>query len=186
MTTDQPVGPIYLVVEQLEDEDPYRIEAMIPRLPSDMAIEMDINEELLEFNISANTALDEIVLEIELGDYEELESEWIEGISLDMSDDGGMSMKTYLRGISPEVGVRIWDPVDEGARVDVLLDDFNNDSPPMQRLLIDVNNFANKSVLLRIDELPENFDMNASIFLDDKDNEDDPLIGNITIESCQK
>jgi len=183
LTTDQPVGPIYLVVEQLEDEDPYRIEAMIPRLPSNMAIDMDVNEELLEFNITANMPIDEIVLEIELGEYEELESKWIEGISLDMSDKGGMSMKAYLRGISPELGVKVWDPIDEGARVDVLLDDFNNDSPPMQRLLIDVNNFANKSVLLRIDELPENFDMNASIFLDDKDYEDAPLVGNITVEA---
>ncbi|MEC8875650.1 MAG: hypothetical protein VYE50_03685, partial [Candidatus Thermoplasmatota archaeon] len=186
-TTDQPVGPIYLVVEQLEDDNPYRVEAMIPELPSSMAIGMDVYGDLLEFNVSTNTPLEAIVLEIELGDFENLESKWVEGISLDMSDEGGMSMKTYLRGISPEIGVKIWDPVEEGARVDVFLDDFNSDppgnAPSMEKLLIDVNNFLNKSVLVRIDELPENFDMNASIFLDDIDYEGAPLVGNITVES---
>ena len=187
LTTDQPVGPIFLVVEQLEDDNPYRIEAMIPQLPSSMAVEMDVRGDLFEFNISTNMPLEEIVLEIELGDSENLESEWIEGISLDMSDGGGMSMKAYLRGISPEVGVKIWDPVDEGARVDVFLENFNNDpsgvATSMEGLLIDVNNFMNKSILMRIDELPENFDMNASIFLDDQDYEGAPIVGNITVES---
>ena len=183
LTTDQPVGPIYLVIEQLEDNNPYRIEVAIPKLPSSMAIGMNIHDDLLEFNITANMPIDEVVLEIELGDSAGLESKWVEGISLDMSDEGGMSMKAYLRGISPKIGVKIWDPVDEGAKVDVLLENFNNDSPAMEMLLIDVNNFANKSILMRIDELPENFDMNASIFLDDQDYEDAPIIGNITVES---
>jgi len=183
LTTDQPVGPIYLVIEQLEDDNPYRIEVAIPKLPSIMAIGMNIHDDLLEFNITANMPRDEVVLEIELGDSAGLESKWVEGISLDMSDEGGMSMKAYLRGISPKIGVKIWDPVDEGAKVDVLLENFNNDSPAMEMLLIDVNNFANKSILMRIDELPENFDMNASIFLDDQDYEDAPIIGNITVES---
>ncbi len=183
LTTNQPVGPIYLVIEQLEDDNPYRIEAVIPKLPSSMAISMDIHDDLLEFNITANMPIDEVALEIELGDYTGLESKWVEGISLDMSDEGGMSMKAYLRGISPKVGIKIWDPVDGGAKVDVLLEDFNNDSPAMEMLLIDVNNFANKSILMRIDELPENFDMNASIFLDDQDYEDAPIVCNITVES---
>ena len=183
LTTDQPVGPIYLVIEQLEDDNPYRIEAVIPKLPSSMAISMDIHDDLLEFNITANMPIDEVALEIELGDYTGLESKWVEGISLDMSDEGGMSMKAYLRGISPKLSIKIWDPVDGGAKVDVLLEDFNNDSPAMEMLLIDVNNFANKSILMRIDELPENFDMNASIFLDDQDYEGAPIVCNITVES---
>ena len=183
LTTNQPVGPIYLVIEQLEDDNPYRIEAVIPKLPSSMAISMDIHDNLLEFNITANMPIDEVVLEIELGDYTGLESKWVEGISLDMSNEGGMSMKAYLRGISPKIGIKIWDPVDGGAKVDVLLEDFNNDSPAMEMLLIDVNNFANKSILMRIDELPENFDMTASIFLDDQDYEGAPIVCNITVES---
>ncbi|MCH2420714.1 MAG: hypothetical protein MK215_02050 [Candidatus Poseidoniia archaeon] len=183
LTTNQPVGPIYLVIEQLEDDNPYRIEAVIPKLPSSMAISMDIHDDLLEFNITANMPIDEVALEIELGDYTGLESKWVEGISLDMSNEGGMSMKAYLRGISPKIGIKIWDPVDGGAKVDVLLEDFNNDSPAMEMLLIDVNNFANKSILMRIDELPENFDMTASIFLDDQDYEGAPIVCNITVES---
>jgi len=183
LTTNQPVGPIYLVIEQLEDDNPYRIEAVIPKLPSSMAISMDIHDNLLEFNITANMPIDEVALEIELGDYTGLESKWVEGISLDMSNEGGMSMKAYLRGISPKIGIKIWDPVDGGAKVDVLLEDFNNDSPAMEMLLIDVNNFANKSILMRIDELPENFDMNASIFLDVQDYEGAPIVCNITVES---
>ena len=183
LTTNQPVGPIYLVIEQLEDDNPYRIEAVISKLPSSMAISMDIHDDLLEFNITANMPIDEVALEIELGDYTGLESKWVEGISLDMSNEGGMSMKAYLRGISPKVGIKIWDPVDGGAKVDVLLEDFNNDSPAMEMLLIDVNNFANKSILMRIDELPENFDMTASIFLDDQDYEGAPIVCNITVES---
>ena len=183
LTTNQPVGPIYLVIEQLEDDNPYRIEAVIPKLPSSMAISMDIHDNLLEFNITANMPIDEVALEIELGDYTGLESKWVEGISLDMSNEGGMSMKAYLRGISPKIGIKIWDPVDGGAKVDVLLEDFNNDSPAMEMLLIDVNNFANKSILMRIDELPENFDMTASIFLDDQDYEGAPIVCNITVES---
>ena len=183
LTTNQPVGPIYLVIEQLEDDNPYRIEAVISKLPSSMAISMDIHDDLLEFNITANMPIDEVALEIELGDYTGLESKWVEGISLDMSNEGGMSMKAYLRGISPKIGIKIWDPVDGGAKVDVLLEDFNNDSPAMEMLLIDVNNFANKSILMRIDELPENFDMTASIFLDDQDYEGAPIVCNITVES---
>ena len=31
LKTDQPVGPIYLVVDQKEDENPYHLEALIPR-----------------------------------------------------------------------------------------------------------------------------------------------------------
>ena len=40
--TDQPVGPIYLVVDQKEDENPYHLEALIPKLPSDMNLSLNI------------------------------------------------------------------------------------------------------------------------------------------------
>ena len=59
----------------------------------------------------------------------------------------------------------------------------------MNRLLVDVNNFANKSILLRIDDLPDNFDLNASVFLDDSERtggktaEESSLVGNVTFKS---
>ena len=112
-----------------------------------------------------------------------METYWTEGITLDMSDNGGMNMKAYVRGISPNIGIKLWDPEGEGTKLDINLEDFNNDVPQMERLLIDVNNFANKSVLLRIDDLPDNFDLNASVFLDDSNEEDSSLVGNITFES---
>ncbi len=183
LTTDQTVGPIYVVVEQLEDENPYRIEAVIPKLPSYVDIEMDINSELLKFDLNANMPLDDIVLEIELGDNETLQTEWVQGISLDVSNDGEMNMKTYLRGLSSRVSVEISDPLDEGASVDVALKEFNNDVNPMENLIVDVNNFANRSVLLRMDELPNNFDLNASIKLEELNYEGGTIIGNISLDT---
>ena len=183
MNTNKQIGPVYLVVEQFDEENPYRIEAYVPNLPGSMDIEMDINDNLLEFDITSNQAIDLIALEIEVGNSTGLETYWTEGITLDMSDNGGMNMKAYVRGISPNIGIKLWDPEGEGTKLDINLEDFNNDVPPMERLLIDINNFANKSVLFRIDDLPDNFDLNASVFLDDRNEEDSSLVGNITFES---
>ena len=60
-----------------------------------------------------------------------------------MSDDGAMNMKAYLRGISPNIGLKLWDPKDEGTQLDISLEDFNNDIPAMDRILVDINNFEN-------------------------------------------
>ena len=68
-----------------------------------------------------------------------------------------------------------------GTTVDVVLEDFNNDSPAMSSILVDVTNFANRTVLLRIDDLPEEVDVNASIFLSDLEDSDGPIIGNISL-----
>lgn len=186
MNTSQPVGPIYLVLEQFEEENPYRVEAFVSNLPGSMTIDMEIHDELLEFNISSDQGIDTVALEIGLGDTTELETYWTEGISLDMSDDGAMNMKTYLRGISPNIGLKLWDPKDEGTQLDISLEEFNNDIPAMDRILVDINNFENKSVLLRIDDLPNNFDLNGSVYLDDNGMEGTALIGNITLESSKQ
>tara|TARA_B110000196_G_scaffold161383_1_gene138682 strand:- start:7504 stop:12927 length:5424 start_codon:yes stop_codon:yes gene_type:complete len=186
MNTSQPVGPIYLVIEQNEEVNPYRVEAFISSLPGSMIINMEIHEELLEFNISSDQGIDTVVLEIDLGDSTELETYWTEGISLDMSDDGAMNMKAYLRGISPNLGLKLWDPEDEGTQLDISLEDFNHDVPSMDRILVDINNFENKSVLLRIDDLPNNFDLNASVYLDDNGMGGNSLVGNITLESSKE
>ena len=186
MNTSQPVGPIYLVLEQFEEDNPYRVEAFISSLPGSMTIDMEIHDDLLEFNISSDQGIDTVALEIDLGDSAELETYWTEGISLDMSDDGAMNMKAYLRGISPNFGIKLWDPEDKGAQLDLSLEDFNHDVPAMNRILVDINNFENKSVLLRIDDLPNNFDLNASVYLDDKGMEGTALVGNISLESSKE
>ena len=186
MNTSQPVGPIYLVLEQNEEDNPYRVEAFISSLPGSMTINMEIHDELLEFNISSDQGIDTVALEINLGDSTELETYWTEGISLDMSDDGAMNMKAYLRGISPNIGLKLWDPEDEGTQLDISLEDFNHDVPSMDRILVDINNFENKSVLLRIDDLPNNFDLNASVYLDDNGMGGNSLVGNITLESSKE
>jgi len=186
MNTSQPVGPIYLVLEQFEEDNPYRVEAFISSLPGSMTIDMEIHDDLLEFNISSDQGIDTVALEIDLGDSAELETYWTEGISLDMSDDGAMNMKAYLRGISPNFGIKLWDAEDRGAQLDISLEDFNHDVPAMDRILVDINNFENKSVLLRIDDLPNNFDLNASVYLDDKGMEGTALVGNISLESSKE
>ena len=186
MNTSQPVGPIYLVLEQFEEDNPYRVEAFISSLPGSMTIDMEIHDDLLEFNISSDQGIDTVALEIDLGDSAELETYWTEGISLDMSDDGAMNMKAYLRGISPNFGIKLWDTEDRGAQLDISLEDFNHDVPAMDRILVDINNFENKSVLLRIDDLPNNFDLNASVYLDDKGMEGTALVGNISLESSKE
>ena len=183
LTTSETVGPIYLILDEEEDENPYHVELMISNLPSDMDLIIDFHDELLDFNVSSDKAIDYVALEIELGNIANLKSEWIEGISLDKSDDGGMSMKAWIEGGSPNIGVKVWDPQEGGARVDISLDEFNNAASPMDKLLLDVNNFANKSVLLRIDKLPKNFDLNASISLEDSEDENTTVVGNVTIES---
>jgi len=186
MNTSQPVGPIYLVLEEFEEENPYRVETFISNLPESMTLNMEIHDDLLEFNISSNQGIDTLALEIDLGNSNELETYWTEGISLDMSDDGAMNMKTYLRGISPNIGLKLWDPIDEGTQLDLSLEDFNNDVPAMEEILVDITNFENKSVLFRIDELPNNFDLDASVYLDDNGMEGTALIGNITLESSKQ
>ena len=186
MNTSQPVGPIYLVLEQFEEENPYRVEAFVSNLPGSMILNMEIHGDLLEFNISSDQGIDTVAIEIDLGDSNELETYWTEGISLDMSDEGAMNMKAYLRGISPNIGLKLWDPIDEGTQLDLSLEEFNNDVPAMDQILVDINNFENKSVLLRIDELPNDFDLNASIYLDDNGMEGTALIGNITLESSKQ
>ena len=186
MNTSQPVGPIYLVLEQFEEENPYRVEAFVSNLPGSMILNMEIHGDLLEFNISSDQGIDTVAIEINLGDSNELETYWTEGISLDMSDEGAMNMKAYLRGISPNIGLKLWDPIDEGTQLDLSLEEFNNDVPAMDQILVDINNFENKSVLLRIDELPNDFDLNASIYLDDNGMEGTALIGNITLEASKQ
>jgi hypothetical protein len=185
MNASQPVGPIYLVIEQFEEDNPYRVEAFVSSLPGSMTINMEIHDDLLEFNISSDQGIDTVAIEIDLGDSDGLETYWTEGISLDMSDEGAMNMKVYLRGISPNIGLKLWDPEEKGTQLDISLEDFNHDVPAMKRILVDINNFENKSVLLRIDDLPNNFDLNASIYLDDN-RMGDALIGNITLDSSKQ
>ena len=60
-------------------------------------------------------------------------------------------------------------------------ENFNNDSPAMSSILVDVTNFANRSVLLRIDDLPEEVDVNASIFLSDLEDSEGPIVGNVSL-----
>ena len=87
MNTNKQVGPVYLVIEQFEEENPYRIEAFVPNLPGNMEVQMDIKDDLLDFEINSNQAIDLVAIEIELGDTEGLETYWTEGITLDMSDN---------------------------------------------------------------------------------------------------
>ena len=186
MNTSQSVGPIYLILEQFDEENPYRVEAFVSSLPGSMTIDMEIHNDLLEFNINSDQGIDTVALEIDLGDSAELETYWTEGISLDMSDEGAMNMKAYLRGISPNIGLKLWDPEEEGTQLDISLEDFNHDIPAMDRILVDINNFENKSVLLRIDDLPNNFDLNGSVYLDDNGMEGTALVGNISLESSKQ
>ena len=179
--TDQPVGPIYLVVDQKEDENPYHLEALIPKLPSDMNLSLNIRESNFGIDISSNQPIDFLALDLQLGDTEGLVTNWVEGVSLNMSDDGAMDAKVYVTGISPKVSLNLLDVEEVGTTVDVVLEDFNNDSPAMSSILVDVTNFANRSVLLRIDDLPEEVDVNASIFLSDLEDSDGPIIGNISL-----
>ncbi len=179
--TDQPVGPIYLVVDQKEDENPYHLEALIPKLPSDMNLSLDIRESNFGINIDSNQPIDFLALDLQLGETEGLVTNWVEGVSLNMSDEGGMDAKVYIRGISPKVSLNLLDVEDKGTTVDLVLEDFNNDSPEMSSILVDVTNFANRSVLLRIDDLPEEVDVNASIFLSDLEGSDSPIVGNISL-----
>ena len=179
--TDQPVGPIYLVIDQKEDENPYHLEALIPRLPSDMNLTLDIRESNFGVDISSNQPIDFLALDLQLGETEDLVTNWVEGISLNMSDDGGMDAKVYITGISPKVSLNLLDVEDAGTTVDLVLEDFNNDSPAMSTILVDVTNFANRSVLLRIDDLPEEVDVNASIFLSDLEDSEGPIVGNISL-----
>jgi hypothetical protein len=179
--TDQPVGPIYLVVDQKEDENPYHLEALIPKLPSDMNLSLNIRESNFGIDISSNQPIDFLALDLQLGDTEGLVTNWVEGVSLNMSDDGAMDAKVYVTGISPKVSLNLLDVEQVGTTVDVVLEDFNNDSPAMSSILVDVTNFANRSVLLRIDDLPEEVDVNASIFLSDLEDSDGPIIGNISL-----
>ena len=51
----------------------------------------------------------------------------------------------------------------------------------MSSILVDVTNFANRSVLLRIDDLPEEVDVNASIFLSDLEDSEGPIVGNVSL-----
>ena len=179
--TDQPVGPIYLVVDQKEDENPYHLEALIPKLPSDMNLSLNIRESNFGIDISSNQPIDFLALDLQLGDTEGLVTNWVEGVSLNMSDDGAMDAKVYVTGISPKVSLNLLDVEEVGTTVDVVLEDFNNDSPAMSSILVDVTNFANRTVLLRIDDLPEEVDVNASIFLSDLEDSDGPIIGNISL-----
>ena len=179
--TDQPVGPIYLVVNQKEDENPYHLEALIPKLPSDMNLSLNIRESNFGIDISSNQPIDFLALDLQLGDTEGLVTNWVEGVSLNMSDDGAMDAKVYVTGISPKVSLNLLDVEKVGTTVDVVLEDFNNDSPAMSSILVDVTNFANRTVLLRIDDLPEEVDVNASIFLSDLEDSDGPIIGNISL-----
>ena len=183
LSTDQPVGPIYLVVDQKEEENPYHLEALIPKLPSDMNLTLDIREFNFGIEIDANQPIDFLALDLQLGDTEGLVTNWIEGLSLNMSDDGAMDAKAYIRGISPQVSVNLLDQEEFGTTIDLQLNDFNNDSPAMSSILVDVTNFANRSVLLRIDDLPEDVDVNASIFLSDLDSSEESTIGNISLSS---
>ena len=185
--TDQPVGPIYLVINQKEADNPYHLEALIPKLPSNMNLSLDIRESNFGIDIDSNQPIDFLALDLQLGETEGLVTNWVEGISLNMSDEGGMDAKIYIRGISPKVSLNLLDIANVGTTVDLVLEDFNNDSPAMSSILVDVTNFANRSVLLRIDDLPEEVDVNASIFLSDLESSDDiyehhaPIVGNISL-----
>ena len=183
LSTDQPVGPIYLVVEQKEDDNPYHLEVLIPKLPSNMNLSLDIRETNFGIEIDANQPIDFLALDLQLGESEGLETNWVEGISLNMSDDGAMEAKAYITGISPRVSVNLLEIEGVGTTVDLILEEFNNDSPAMNNILVDVTNFANRSVLLRIDDLPEEVDVNATIFLSDLANSDDPIVGNISLKT---
>ena len=97
----------------------YHLAALIPRLPRDMNLTLDIRESNFGVDISSNQPIDFLALDLQLGETEGLVTNWVEGVSLNMSDDGGMDAKVYITGISPKVSLNILDVEEIGTPVTV-------------------------------------------------------------------
>jgi hypothetical protein len=179
--SSQPVGPIYIRVEE-EGERPYSLEILLPQLPRDLSLELDIRADRMVLNLTASEAVDHVVFAAELGDTARLESEWVNGLSLVRSAEGDMSVKTYLRGISPQLSIEYRDRPD-GTSLGLAATDFNAGGE-MEELVAQVAGVDNKSLDLRLGDLPSNLDATALLVVD-TDDAGDPVSANLTITTDQ-
>ena len=177
----QPVGPIYIRVEE-DGERPYSLEILLPQLPRDLSLELDIKADRMVLNLSASEAVDHVVFAAELGDTARLESEWVNGLSLVRSGEGDMSVKAYLRGISPQLSIEYRDRPD-GTSLGLAATDFNAGGD-MEELVAQVSGVDNKSLDLRLGDLPANLDATA-LLLVETDVGGDPVSANLTITTDQ-
>ena len=179
--SSQPVGPIYIHIEQ-EGERPYSLEILLPQLPGDLRLEADIRAEQLVLNLSASEPVDYVVFASELGNTAQLESEWVNGLSLARSAEGAMSVKAYLRGISPQLSIEYYDRPD-GTSLGLEALDFNAGGE-MEELVAQVAGVDNKSLDLRLGDLPSGLDATALLTVE-VDAEGDPVSANLTITTDQ-
>ena len=77
-----------------------------------MSLTLDIRESNFGVDISSNQPIDFLALDLQLGETEGLVTNWVEGVSLNMSDDGGMDAKVYITGISPKVSLNLLDVIE--------------------------------------------------------------------------
>ena len=177
LDSNQPVGPIYIHIEQ-EGERPYSLEILLPQLPGNLRLVADIWAEQLVLNLSASEPVDYVVFAAELGNTAQLESEWVNGLSLARSTEGDMSVKAYLRGISPQLSIEYYDQPN-GTSLGIEALDFNAGGE-MEELVAQITGIDNKSLDLRLGDLPSNLDATALLTVE-VDAEGDTINANLTI-----
>ena len=179
--SNQRVGPIYIHIEQ-DGEQPYSLEILLPQLPSDLRLEPDIRDDQLVLNLSASEPVEHVIISAELGDSTGLASEWVNGLSLMRSVEGDLSIKAYLRGITPQLSIEYYDRPD-GTSLGLNTLDFNAGGE-MDELVARVVGVDNKSLDLRLGDLPSNLDATALLTVDN-DVDGNPVSANLTITTDQ-
>jgi len=169
LTTSQPVGPIYLTLTNESVEQPYRLTVLIPELPQDLTVELDIGTDHAGLNYTASRNIDYLVLELEVGNTSALDSHWVDGAWIDMSDEGDIALKACFRGLPPELSLLFSDPEEDGMWLEADLTGFNNAPLPPEDLILVMRNIANKSIMLHLTELPVDLDLQARLYLSASD-----------------
>lgn len=171
LATSQPVGPIYLTLINESVEQPYRLAVLIPELPQDIAVELDIGTDHAGLNYTTSRNIDYLVLELEVGNTSTLDSYWVDGVWIDMSDEGDIALKAYFHGLPPELSLLFSDPEEGGMWLEAELTGFNSAPLPPENLILVMRNIANKSVMLHLTELPVDLDLQAQLYLSAPDDE---------------
>ena len=162
---NDPLGPIYLEISE-GGSRPYSIRVLIPEIPNSISMHLMVANDNVGISYNASDVLGTFIVEIEIGNTDDLHTDWYNGVSFDISENNDVSLKSFLVGCPSALLLNFYDPSEGGAWLDLDMKHFNA-APAgyMNDLTLDLKNLSDMDILIHIGDLPRDFDLVGDLFV---------------------
>ena len=145
---------------------PYSIRVLIPEIPNIISVHLMVADDNVGISYDASDVLGTFIVEIEIGNTDDLHADWYNGVSFDISENNDVLLKTFLVGLPSALLINFYDPTEGGAWLDLEMINFNA-APAgyMNDLTLDLKNLSDMDILIHIGDLPRNFDLIGDLFV---------------------